>query len=155
MSASQKPGGDPLMRVSANEVFRGALGNSDADQLERANPDGNASLLGDVSLNTTAWDYAPWLQRFAQQLRERWYAPPAYSLGILKEGGWALIEVEISRSGKLLRLDLLDEQGHSSLIRAALSALRAMAPIESLPADFPEPTLILRIRMNYPQFRPR
>ena len=104
----------------------------------------------DVSLNTIAWDYAPWLQRFAMQLRERWYAPPAYSYGILKEGGWALIEVEVSQSGKLLRLDLLDEQGHPSLIRAAESGLRSMAPIERLPADFPEPTLILRIRMIYP-----
>ena len=63
-------------------------------------------------------------------------------------------EVEISRSGKLLRLDLLDQQGHPSLSRAAQGALRAMAPIEPLPADFPEPTLILRIRMTYPPRTP-
>jgi hypothetical protein len=61
-----------------------------------------------------------------------------------------MIEVEISKSGKLLRLDLLDQQGHPSLTRAAEGALRAMAPIEPLPTDFPEPTLILRIRMIYP-----
>jgi outer membrane biosynthesis protein TonB len=147
--ALQKPGG-PLVRVPTEEALRGSAGNSAIDQPEMAHPEGNAATLGDVSLNTIAWDYAPWLQRFGSQVMERWYPPPAYSLGILKEGGWALIEVEISRSGKLLRLDLLDQQGHPSLTRAAESALRSVAPIEPLPADFPEPTLILRIRMIYP-----
>jgi hypothetical protein len=120
-----------------------------------ANPDGNASLHGDVSLNTTAWDYAPWLQRFSMQLRDGWYAPMAYSMGILKEGGWGVFEVEIARSGKVLRLEKIEEQGHPSLIRSAHSALRSVSPIEPLPADFPEPTLILRIRMIYPKIRTR
>jgi hypothetical protein len=120
-----------------------------------ANPNGNAGLTGDVSLNTVAWDYAPWLERFGQQLMHRWFAPPAYQIGLLKEGGWAVIEVEISKSGEMLRLQLLEEHGHPSLSHAAQSALRSMAPIERLPANFPEPTLILRIRMIYPKIRPR
>jgi hypothetical protein len=117
------------------------------------NPEGNAALMGDVSLNTTQWDYAPWMQRFGRRLMRTWYAPEAYYLGVLKEGGWAVIEVEIAPSGQLLRLDLLEEQGHPSLIRAATSAIRGMAPMERLPADFPEKTLVLRIRMIYPKFR--
>ncbi len=149
-AASQKRDGKSLVPVPDEEALPGTSGNSATDQPGMHRPEGNALLLGDVSLNTIAWEYAPWLQRFGMQLRERWYAPPAYILGVLREGGWAVIEVEISRSGKLLRLDLLDEQGHPSLIRAAQSALRSMAPIEPLPADFPEPTLILRIRMIYP-----
>jgi len=146
----QKPGGESLVRVPDDEVVRGPAGNSATDQPEMAHPSGNAAILGDVSLNTIAWDYAPWLQRFGSQLRERWFPPPAYTMGILKEGGWALFDVEISRSGKLLRLDQLDQQGHPSLTRAAEIALRSMPPIEPLPSDFPEPTLILRIRMIYP-----
>ena len=43
----------------------GSAGSSDIHQPEMDNPDGNAALTGDVSLNTTAWDYAPWLQRTA------------------------------------------------------------------------------------------
>jgi outer membrane biosynthesis protein TonB len=152
--APQKQPGESLLRLPDDEALRGSAGNSATDQREMAHPGGNASILGDLSLNTIAWDYAPWLQRFCMQLRERWFPPPAYTLGILKEGGWALIEVEISRSGKLLRLDLLDEQGHPSLNRAAQGALRSMVPIEPLPADFPEPTLILRIRMIYPPRTP-
>jgi hypothetical protein len=138
-------------------VDQGALfgyaGRSDMHQPQMDNPEGNASLAGDVSLNTTAWDYAPWLQRFGRRLMKTWFAPEAYYLGVLKEGGWAVIEVEIAPSGQMLRLDLLEEQGHSSLIRAATTAVRGLDPVERLPAGFPEKTLILRIRMIYPKIR--
>lgn len=149
-ASSQKPGATSLLPVPDAAILHGAAGGSALDQPEMSHPTGNATALGDVSLNTIAWDYAPWLERFGSQLMERWYAPPAYTMGILKEGGWGLFEVEISKSGKLLRMEQLDEQGHPSLPRAAGIALRSMAPIEPLPADFPEPTLILRIRMIYP-----
>ena len=122
-------------------------------QVQMDNPDGNASLTGDVSLNTTQWEYAPWLERFSRRLMHQWIAPPAYYMGILKDGGWAVVEVEIAPSGELLRLDLLEERGHPALITAATGAVRAMAPMERLPADFPEKTLILRIRMVYPKIR--
>ncbi len=143
-------GGQEIYRVSPGDA-----GSSEFPQPEMDNSSGNAGLTGDVSLNTTAWDYAPWLQRFGRKLMHRWTPPMAYSLGILKEGGWAEIEVEISKSGELLRMQVLEERGHPSLSQAAQSALRTMPPIERLPADFPEPTLILRIRMIYPKFRPR
>ena len=146
----------PAQRAAAATPQQlGASGSSDIDQPEMDNPNGNAALTGDVSLNTTAWDYAPWLQRFGRQLMSRWIPPPAYSIGLLKEGGWAVFEVEISRAGEMLRLQELEEQGHPLLRQAAESALRNMNPIERLPADFPEPTLILRIRMIYPRIRPR
>jgi outer membrane biosynthesis protein TonB len=134
---------------------RDGAGSSYIDQPDMNNPNGSAGLTGDVSLNTTAWNYAPWLERFGRELMHRWIPPPAYSMGILKEGGWAVIEVEISKSGEMLRLQVLEEQGHPSLSQAAQGALRSMAPIERLPADFPEQTLILRIRMIYPKIHPR
>ena len=149
-----KPREDPA-RDASDRVSAGSAGNSDLDQPEMSNPEGSAALTGEVSLNTIAWDYAPWLQRFERQLLGRWFAPQAYYLGILKEGGWAVVEVEISPAGKMLRLELLEQQGHPSLILAAQNAVRSMAPIEPLPKNFPEPTLILRIRMIYPKIRPR
>jgi outer membrane biosynthesis protein TonB len=136
-------------------VAAGSVGSSDTRQPEMANPNGNAALRGDVSLNTIAWDYAPWLQTFGRHLMHRWIPPPAYSMGILKEGGWVVMEAEISKSGKMLRLEVLEEQGHPALSQAAQNALGSLTPIEPLPADFPEPTLILRIRMIYPKIRPR
>jgi hypothetical protein len=157
MGATTSPTVSPANRPvtgAAPHDFVGS-GTSDINQPEMDNPDGNASLTGDVSLNTVAWDYAPWLQRFGRQLMHRWIPPPAYSIGLLKEGGWSVIEVEISRAGEMLRLQVLEEHGHPLLGEAAQSALRNMNPIERLPADFPEPTLILRIRMIYPKIRPR
>ena len=132
-----------------------APGNSDIRQGEMDNPEGNAGMTGDVSLNTTEWEWAPWLQRFGRKLMRAWIAPPAYYMGVLKEGGWAVVEMEIARSGGVLRMDVLEEQGHPSLIRAATSALRSLSPTEVLPTDFPEKTLILRIRLIYPKIRPR
>jgi hypothetical protein len=132
-----------------------APGNSDIRQEEMDNPEGNARLTGDVSLNTTEWDWAPWIQRFGRRLMRVWRAPPAYYMGLLREGGWTVVEMEISRSGEVLRMDKLEEQGHPSLISAAIGALRSTWPIEPLPANFPEKTLILRVRLVYPKVRPR
>jgi hypothetical protein len=154
-SASQRAGDAPIVPLPSDDAIRGPGGSASTDQPEMSNPRGNASLLGEVSLSTTAWDYAPWLQRFGIQLRERWYAPPAYLLGILKEGGWGVFELEIAKSGKVLRMHRLEQQGHDSLVRSAEGALRRMDPTEPLPGDFPEPTLTLRIRMIYPKIRPR
>ena len=128
---------------------------SDIYQPEMDRPDGNASLIGDVSLNTIAWDYAPWLQDFERKVMRGWFAPPAYSFGLLKEGGWGLFQLDVSRSGRVLRLELLGEQGHPLLIRTAQSALSNAAPLEPLPADFPESTLVIRVRMTYPRIPSR
>ena len=44
-------------------------------------------------------------------------------------------QILIAPSGEVLRMDVLEEQGHPSLIRAATSALRTISPMEKLPAD--------------------
>jgi hypothetical protein len=124
-------------------------------QGEMDNPRGNAELTGDVSLNTIEWEWAPWVQRFGRKLMRVWIAPPAYYLGVLKEGGWTVVEMEITHSGEVLRMDVLEEQGHPSLTRAATIALRSVSPMEALPANFPEKTLVLRVRLTYPKIRPR
>jgi len=144
----------PLLAKGAIRVSPRASGSSDFSQPEM-DSDGNAGLTGDVSLNTVAWDYAPWLERFSRQLMDHWVAPLAYEMGVLKDGGWCVLEVEISRSGEILHLELLDQHEHPVLTQAAESAVRAIAPMEHLPANFPEPTLILRLRMIYPRIRPR
>ncbi len=130
-------------------------GGSDFFQPEMAAPGGNATSFGDISLNTTAWDYAPWLERFRRELMQHWYAPGAYYYGILREGGFAVIEVEIAKSGQMTRMDLLQEKEHPSFTAASMQALKSTAPFEALPGDFPEPTLILRIQMIYPKIERR
>lgn len=143
----------PRQRRASSAPLDGSSGsgNSDIPQPEMDNPNGRAELTGDVSLSTTAWDYAPWLQRFGRKVMDGWIAPTAYRMGLLKEGGWTVVEMRISRSGELLSFQPLENRGHSSLIIAAQSALRNTAPEERLPADFPDSTLILRVRMIYPR----
>jgi len=153
--ASPKPIEPVVQRRTSSNVphGNGSPGGSTSDiaQPEMNNPDGNADLFGDISLSTTAWEYAPWLQDFERKVMRGWFAPPAYSYGLLKEGGWGLFQVEVSRSGKILRLDLLDQQGHPALIRNAQSALHNAAPLDPLPSDFPDSTLVVRVRMTYPR----
>jgi hypothetical protein len=148
---------DPALQPSqqAPHSSSGADSRSDIHQSGMDDPSDAAGLQGNISLNTTAWDYAPWLQRFGRKLMHRWIPPMAYSIGLLKEGGYGEFEVEISKSGELLRLQPLSEGGHPSLAQAAEGALRNMPPFEALPKDFPEPTLILRVRMIYPKILPR
>lgn len=145
----QPPSPDDAIRVTP-----GTLGSSDFAQPDMDSA-GGASLTGDVSLNTEAWEYAPWMERFGRQLMHRWVAPLAYSMGILKDGGWCMFEVEISRSGQILRLELVAQQEHPALTQAARDAVSSLSPLEPLPANFPEPTLVLRLRMIYPRIRAR
>ena len=135
-------------------VVRGRA-TSDIYQPEMDRPEGNADLFGDVSLSTTAWEYAPWLQSFERKVMRGWFAPPAYSYGLLKDGGWGMFQLEVSRSGKVLSLVLLGEQGHPALIRNAQSALHNASPLDPLPSDFPESTLTVRVRMTYPRIPTR
>jgi len=129
----------------------GSTGNSDIQQPDLGDPTGNAALTGDISLNTMAWDYAPWLERYKRRLLERWIAPPAYYMGLYRDGAWVVMQVEITPSGKMIHCDLLGQQGAAVLVQAADNAVRYLSPIDPLPAGFPEPTLILRIRMIYPK----
>ena len=124
---------------------------TDFSQREMFRPAGNAAQVGDLSLNTVAWDYAPWLQRFQRDFHQHWVAPYAYHLGVIH--GWNLVEIVVRPDGKLHKLTLLSEEGHESLGLNSMSSLRATAPYRPLPADFPEDFLILHMKLIYPERR--
>jgi len=70
--------------VEETDLFRiEASGESEISQEAMANPEGNAPLFGAVSLNTMAWDYAPWMQRFSRDFHRNWRPPFAYMMGII------------------------------------------------------------------------
>lgn len=128
-------------------------GTSDIRQEAMANVTGNTALDGEITLNTTAWDYAPWLQRFRREFVQNWYAPSAYYLGLIQ--GWNVIRVEIGKDGSLQKLEVLDSQGHPSLVQSSEGAFRALAPYQPLPSDFPEAHLVLTVKLVYPEVRRR
>ena len=128
----------------------GAPGTADINQEAMASPDGNVRLLGDVSLNTTAWVYGYWMQRFRRAVEAHWNAPYAFQIGMIK--GWTLVGLEVSRTGALLGLEVLGEEGHWTLRDASVAAIQAAAPFEPLPPDAPEQSLRLQIRMIYTDY---
>jgi len=126
----------------------------DLYQPQMESPEGNTSLDGEISLNTTAWDYAPWLKKFRRQFLSNWSAPYGYRLGWIH--GWTMVEVHVAPDGTMIQLEKLAEEGHKALHTASMYAFEASAPYTPLPDDFPEDRLILQIRLQYPQAgRPR
>ena len=123
-------------------------GMQDIFQEEMHNPGGNTALFGDISLNTLEWAWAPWLQRFRRDFVRNWVAPYAYYLGLID--GYTVVELEVAPDGRMLRLDVLEEKGHESLGQNSVAAFKATAPFRPLPPGFPEPTLVLRIKLIYP-----
>jgi hypothetical protein len=121
----------------------------DIYQPQLESPAGNTTLDGNISLNTTAWDYAPWLKKFRRQFLRNWSAPYGYRLGWIH--GWTMVEVHIAPDGTMVHLEKLGEEGHKALHTASMYAFEAAAPYPSLPDDFPEDRLILQIRLQYPQ----
>lgn len=130
------------------------FGLTDVPQAAMQSPDTNAGPMGILSINTTAWEFAPWLQKFQRAVWERWNPPIAYQMGMID--GWVVTRVRISPAGELLALDVLDQNiDHASLREAVVYALEAPAPYRPLPADFPEEELVLTIKFVYPALRRR
>ena len=154
------PPPDPLASLlrkkggtQAPDRFQRPEGLHDLIQEALRNNQGNAELFGGISMNTTAWNYAPWLMRFIREFHRDWNAPYAYYIGIVY--GWHVLQLEISQDGTLLRMDLLEQEGHNSLVQASELSFRTVAPFEPLPSGFPEKTLVLNIRLNYPRIQQR
>jgi hypothetical protein len=147
-------GDDEVIREAAGQEPRYSLraNGSAYFQDEMNNPGGNVSLFGDISLNTLNWDFAPWIQRFIRDYHRNWFPPYAYgALGLIS--GFQLVDIEVAPDGRVLKLEVLEEEGHEALRESTLTTFRAFAPYHPLPASFPEPTLKLRVRVIYPRRR--
>ncbi len=149
---------DPLVNFRRREPEREspqpvAFGQGDYYQEALANPGGNVSLIGDISMNTTAWINGFWMQRFQRDVSAMWVAPYAFGLGIIH--GWTSVELEVDRSGELLRLVVLDESGHYTLKDASVRAIRDAAPFMALPDEFPEETFTVQLKMIYADYSRR
>ena len=147
-------GDDEVIREAAGQEPRYSLraNGSAYFQDEMNNLGGNVSLFGDISLNTLNWDFAPWIQRFIRDYHRNWFPPYAYgALGLIS--GFQLVDIEVAPDGRILKLEVIEEEGHEALKVSTLTTFRAFAPYQPLPADFPEPTLKLRVKVIYPRRR--
>ncbi len=141
----------PTLLKSGEEGEAGDRG-FDFNQIERGAPSAGVSYVGEFSLSTYEWNYAPWLHKFSNQLYRHWIPPYAYrSLGMIH--GMTRVRLVIAKNGHLDSFEVLETEGHQSLHEASEAALKAFAPYMALPASFPEEYLVLTIGLHYPALR--
>jgi outer membrane biosynthesis protein TonB len=114
----------------------------------------SADQLGDLTLSTYAWEWAPYINALKNKVYSVWFTPAAYHrLGLIH--GYTIIEFTISRDGKLLNSKVLEHQGHESLEVSSVNAINASFPFRPLPDNFPDETLTITARLIYPNLRRR
>lgn len=112
------------------------------------NQQSRAPLTGSLSFNTYEWEFAPYMLRLKERVERNIFPPPAfYRLGIIS--GETFLRFKIYPNGELKDLQLLQYEGHETLMQASLSAIEISAPYEPLPADFPEAFLEVTAKFNY------
>ena len=112
----------------------------------------SADDVGDISLSTYAWEWAPYINYFKKRLYQVWYVPSAYyRLGLIH--GYTIIRFTMNRDGTLSGYEVLIHEGHSSLQQSSIGAVTAAFPLKELPAHFPEETLTLTLRLIYPNLK--
>jgi len=112
----------------------------------------SADQVGDISLSTYAWEWAPYINALKRKLYTVWFTPAAYHrLGLIH--GQTIVEFSISREGKLLYYKVHDHQGHESLEKSSVNAITACFPFKKLPDHFPEESLTITARLIYPKLR--
>ncbi len=123
-STAAEPGAAPGARLPAPEVDQ---------RLTRAEA-GSA-----FSLNTTAWEWAPYMQRLKARIEEHISPPAAFYYGT---AAWiSRVRFRIGPDGRLMDFRLLDHRGVENLQYVALDAITGAADYEPLPPGFPEPYL--------------
>jgi hypothetical protein len=124
----------PSMAADAGAVAGARLPAPEVDQrLTRAEA-GSA-----FSLNTTAWEWAPYMQRLKARIEEHIAPPAAFYYGT---AAWiSRVRFRIAPDGRLMDFRLLDHRGVDNLQYVALDAITGAADYEPLPPGFPEPYL--------------
>ncbi len=134
-----KPGGDQ------GEGDRGFDFDRDAEGMQTS----GVARVGDYSLNTWEWNYAPWMQGFENRLMANWKAPEAFRLGLI--WGKTVLKVVVEKDGTISAAEILETDGHESLHLASRAALVASSPLMPLPSHFPLAQLEIHLTMVYPK----
>jgi len=102
----------------------------------------SADALGGVSLNTYAWDFAPYILEMKRKIKENIYPPPAFmQMGAIS--GETVLRFRVMPEGNATDIILIEYKGHKSLMETSLTAVKNAAPFRPLPGDFPEEYLEL------------
>ncbi len=119
-----------------------------AGALSYNNREADAKEIGDFSLNTYNWDFAPYLLELKRRIQRNIFPPPAFSIMGIIEGEY-VVRFTILPNGTLQKVEVLDSQGHESLERTSVKAIELSAPFLPLPDHFPEDRLVITGRFMY------
>ncbi|NIM20723.1 MAG: hypothetical protein GTO51_10945 [Candidatus Latescibacteria bacterium] len=104
--------------------------------------------IGGISLNTTAWDFAPYLLDLKHRIKQHWIPPLAFTaLGSIH--GYTWVRFRIYSDGRMEGLEIVQTEGHDSLHRSSVGAVKGAAPFRPLPEDFPEEYLEITFGFYY------
>jgi hypothetical protein len=59
------------------------------------------------------------------------------------------VRAVLDRRGRLVRAEILGQDGHASLHPASFPAMQGAAPFRPLPDDFPEDSLVVTVKFIY------
>jgi outer membrane biosynthesis protein TonB len=130
--------------------------NAQAETPATAGRDNQASrspALGDFSLSTYEWEFAPYMLWLKRRIRENIYPPPAFThLGLIS--GKTQLRFRIYPDGSLQTLEVNHFNGHEALMKTSVRAVQLSAPFRKLPENFPEPYLEITAQFEYTIIRP-
>jgi outer membrane biosynthesis protein TonB len=111
--------------------------------------EGSASAtIGGISLNTTEWDFAPYLLDLKRRIKQKWIPPIAFTaLGAIH--GYTWVRFRIYPDGRMEAMEVVETEGHDSLHRSSSNAVKGAAPFRPLPDGFPEDYLEITFGFYY------
>ena len=120
-----------------------------ADESERFDEPGSArASIGGISLSTTDWDFAPYLLDLKRRIKQKWIPPIAFTaLGAVH--GYTWVKFRIYPDGHMEGAQVIETEGHDSLHRSSLNAVKGAAPFRPLPKDFPDKFLEIEFGFYY------
>jgi len=129
--------------AAANRAAGGQEGGFGLNSPSHGRQYGNLEILSD----TQGVDFAPYLQRVLQEVREHWYELIPESAE-MKKGKLAL-DFAIMPDGHVQGLTLRASSGDVALDRPAWGSITGSDPFPPLPGEFKGPYLELRFRFYY------
>jgi outer membrane biosynthesis protein TonB len=111
-------------------------------------PGSARASIGGIQLSTTEWDFAPYLLDLKRRIKQKWIPPIAFTaLGAVH--GYTWVRFRIYPDGHMEGAGIVETEGHDSLHRSSLNAVKGAAPFRELPDDFPDPFLEIEFGFYY------
>ncbi len=93
--------------------------------------------MGGFAFNTYNWNFAPYMLYLKKHIQAHVFPPPAFSkMGIIE--GRSVVRFLINKDGSLRDIQILDTEGHKSLLETSTNAVNSSSPFRPLPSSFPE-----------------